>query len=95
MNYNVPHQSSNIAVIAEHRKHREMIEAKPYVVDCQKGDLSNLEQRRRRMLWLKKFCGERGDRWDFFIRAEGGSTMCFTDHPDAVLFKLTWGGRRD
>lgn len=75
------------------RKVREELQAKfPYAVECRPGNIDNLEQRQRRGKWLTAKFGPRGTRWDYFIRTTGGSTMCFVDHRDAVLFKLTWAG---
>ena len=75
------------------RRARMDVETKfPYHAECRHTGISGLELRKRRMAWLTRRLGPRGIKWDFFIRDTGGSTMCFADASEAVLFKLTWGG---
>lgn len=64
----------------------------PHHVECHQTGFAGLEMRKKRSLWLVKRLGPRGSRWDYFIRSTGGSTMCFAEASEAVLFKLTWGG---
>ena len=63
-----------------------------HIVAMKKGSIENLEHRQARMRWLIGNFGCRGERWDFLIRAEGGSTYLFRDRNDAIMFKMIWAG---